>query len=158
MENGQPVNAGDQLTEGAKNPQDILRIQGREEVQRYMVDEVQEVYRSQGVSINYKHIEIIVRQMLRKVRVDTPGDTDLLPGELIDRFAYEEMNRQVLAEGGEPATAQPVLLGVTKASLNTESFLAAASFQETTKVLTEAAISGKIDRLIGLRRTSSSAS
>ena len=116
-----------------------------------MVDEVQEVYRSQGVSINYKHIEIIIRQMLRKLRVDSPGDTDLLPGELIDRFTYEEKNRQVLAEGGEPATAQPVLMGVTKASLNTDSFLAAASFQETTKVLTEAAISGKTDRLIGLK-------
>ncbi len=151
VENGQPVNAGDQLTEGSKNPQDILRIQGKEEVQRYMVDEVQEVYRSQGVSINYKHIEIIIRQMLRKLRVDSPGDTDLLPGELIDRFTYEEKNRQVLAEGGEPATAQPVLMGVTKASLNTDSFLAAASFQETTKVLTEAAISGKTDKLMGLK-------
>ena len=151
VENGQPVKAGDQLTEGSKNPQDILRIQGKEAVQLYLVDEVQKVYRSQGVSINDKHIEIIVRQMLRKVRVDSPGDTDLLPGELVDRFAYEEMNRQVLAEGGEPATAQPVLLGVTKASLNTESFLAAASFQETTRVLTEAAISGKTDRLMGLK-------
>ncbi|MGI5837041.1 MAG: DNA-directed RNA polymerase subunit beta', partial [Chloroflexota bacterium] len=151
VENGQPVSAGDQLTEGSRNPQDILRIQGKEEVQRYLVEEVQEVYRSQGVSINYKHIEIIVRQMLRKLRVDSPGDTDLLPGELIDRFTYEEKNRQVLAEGGEPATAQPVLMGVTKASLNTDSFLAAASFQETTKVLTEAAISGKTDRLMGLK-------
>jgi len=151
VEHGQPVSAGEQLTEGARNPQDILRIQGKEEVQRYMVDEVQEVYRSQGVSIHYKHIEIIVRQMLRKLRVDAPGDTDLLPGELIDRFTYEEKNRQVLAEGGEPATAQPVLMGVTKASLNTDSFLAAASFQETTKVLTEAAISGKTDKLIGLK-------
>jgi len=151
VENGQPVSAGDQLTEGSRNPQDILRIQGKDEVQRYLVEEVQEVYRSQGVSINYKHIEIIVRQMLRKLRVDSPGDTDLLPGELIDRFTYEEKNRQVLAEGGEPATAQPVLMGVTKASLNTDSFLAAASFQETTKVLTEAAISGKTDRLMGLK-------
>jgi DNA-directed RNA polymerase subunit beta' len=151
VENGQWINAGDQLTEGAKDPQSILRIQGRESVQRYLVDEVQEVYRSQGVNINDKHIEIIVRQMLRRLRVDSPGDTDLLPGELVDRFEYEDKNRQVLAEGGEPATAQPVLLGVTKASLNTESFLAAASFQETTKVLTEAAISGKIDRLLGLK-------
>jgi DNA-directed RNA polymerase subunit beta' len=145
------VAAGDQLTEGAKDPQDILRIQGREAVQRYLVDEVQEVYRSQGVTINDKHIETIVRQMLRRLRVDTPGDTDLLPGELVDRFEYEEKNRQVLAEGGEPATAQPVLLGVTKASLNTDSFLAAASFQETTKVLTEAALAGKVDHLIGLK-------
>jgi DNA-directed RNA polymerase subunit beta' len=151
VEDSQPVNAGDQLTEGSRNPQDILRIQGKEEVQRYLVEEVQEVYRSQGVSIHYKHIEIIVRQMLRKLRVDFPGDTDLLPGELIDRFTYEEKNRQVLAEGGEPATAQPVLMGVTKASLNTDSFLAAASFQETTKVLTEAAISGKTDYLMGLK-------
>jgi DNA-directed RNA polymerase subunit beta' len=120
-------------------------------VQRYLVDEVQEVYRSQGVNINDKHIEIIARQMLRKLRVDQPGDTDLLPGELVDRFEFEDKNRHVLAEGGEPATAQPVLLGVTKASLNTESFLAAASFQETTKVLTEAALSGKVDKLLGLK-------
>jgi DNA-directed RNA polymerase subunit beta' len=132
VEDGQPVAAGDQLTEGSKDPQAILQIQGREAVQRYLVDQVQEVYRSQGVNINDKHIEIIVRQMLRKLQVDTPGDTDLLPGELVDRFEYEDTNRQVLAEGGEPATAKPVLLGVTKASLNTESFLAAASFQETT--------------------------
>ncbi len=151
VEDAQMVAAGDQLTEGAKDPQDILRIQGREAVQRYLVDEVQEVYRSQGVTINDKHIETIVRQMLRRLRVDTPGDTDLLPGELVDRFDYEEKNRQVLAEGGEPATAQPVLLGVTKASLNTDSFLAAASFQETTKVLTEAALAGKVDHLIGLK-------
>jgi DNA-directed RNA polymerase subunit beta' len=109
------------------------------------------VYRSQGVSINDKHIEVIARQMLRKLRVDSTGDTELLPGELVDRFEFEDKNRQVLAEGGEPATALPVLLGVTKASLNTESFLAAASFQETTKVLTEAAISGKVDKLLGLK-------
>src|SRR3954449_4757550 len=151
IENGARVTAGEQLTEGAKDPQDILSIQGREAVQRYLVDEVQEVYRSQGVNINDKHIEIIVRQMLRKLRVDIAGDTDLLPGELVDRFEYEEKNRQVLAEGGEPATAKPVLLGVTKASLNTDSFLAAASFQETTKVLTEAALSGKVDHLLGLK-------
>src|SRR5579884_3665627 len=151
VQDGQPVAAGDQLTEGSKDPQDILRIQGREAVQRYLVDEVQEVYRSQGVNINDKHIEIIARQMLRRLRVDAPGDTGLLPGELVDRFEYEDRNRQVLAEGGEPATAQPVLLGVTKASLNTDSFLAAASFQETTKVLTEAAIAGKVDRLLGLK-------
>src|SRR5579884_2798766 len=151
VQDGQPVAAGDQLTEGSKDPQDILRIQGREAVQRYLVDEVQEVYRSQGVNINDKHIEIIARQMLRRLRVDAPGDTGLLPGELVDRFEYEDRNRQVLAEGGEPATAQPVLLGVTKASLNTDSFLAAVSFQETTKVLTEAAIAGKVDRLLGLK-------
>ncbi len=151
IENGQMVAAGDLLTEGAANPQDILRILGREAVQRYLVDEVQKVYRSQGVTINDKHIEIIVRQMLRKVKIETPGDTELLPGELVDRFTYEDINARVLAEGGEPATAQTVLLGVTKASLNTESFLAAASFQETTRVLTEAAIHGSIDRLLGLK-------
>ena len=129
----------------------MLRIQGRDAVQRYLIDEVQEVYRSQGVSINDKHIEVIARQMLRKLRVDQTGDTEMLPGELVDRFEFEDKNRQVLAEGGEPSTALPVLLGVTKASLNTESFLAAASFQETTKVLTEAAISGKVDKLLGLK-------
>ena len=113
--------------------------------------EVQKVYKSQGVTINDKHIEIIVRQMLRKVRIDQPGDVDLLPTELVDRLEFEEHNNQVLAEGGEPATAQTVLLGVTKASLNTSSFLAAASFQETTRVLTEAAINGSKDHLIGLK-------
>jgi len=151
VENGQVVHAGDQITEGAKNPQDVLRIQGREAVQMYLMGEVQKVYRSQGVNINDKHIEVIVRQMLRKVRVDTPGDTALLPSELCDRFQYEEINARVLAEGGEPATAQPVLLGVTKASLTTDSFLSAASFQETTRVLTEAAIQGATDHLIGLK-------
>jgi DNA-directed RNA polymerase subunit beta' len=115
------------------------------------VTEVQKVYRSQGVAINDKHVEIIVRQMLRKVTVDNPGDTELLPSEMIDRFEFEETNNRILAEGGEPATAQTVLLGVTKASLNTSSFLAAASFQETTRVLTEAAIQGAKDHLIGLK-------
>ena len=111
------MQAGDLLTEGSKDPEEVLRIQGRDAVQRYLVDEVQEVYRSQGVNINDKHIEVIVRQMLRKLRVDQTGDTELLPGELVDRFEFEDKNRQVLAEGGEPATALPVLLGVTKASL-----------------------------------------
>jgi DNA-directed RNA polymerase subunit beta' len=151
VSNGQYVHAGDQLTEGPLNPQDVLRILGPDAVQRYLVEEVQRVYRSQGVAINDKHIEVIARQMLRKVRVDAPGDTELLPGELVDRFAYEEINAKVLAEGGEPATAVPVLLGVTKASLNTDSFLAAASFQETTRVLTEAAINGAVDHLLGLK-------
>ena len=151
VENGDVVKAGESLTEGPVNPQDILRILGREAVQAYLVDEVQKVYRSQGVSINDKHIETITRQMLRKVRVDSPGDTEMLPGELVDRFQYEEINARVLAEGGEPATAQPVLLGVTKASLTTQSFLAAASFQETTRVLTEASIAGAVDRLVGLK-------
>jgi len=148
---GAAVKAGERLTEGPLNPQDILRIMGPEAVQLYLVEEVQKVYRSQGVNINDKHIETIVRQMLRKVRVDSPGDTAMLPGELVDRFVYEEVNAKVLAEGGEPATAVPVLLGVTKASLSTSSFLAAASFQETTRVLTEAAISGMTDRLLGLK-------
>jgi DNA-directed RNA polymerase subunit beta' len=148
---GDYVHAGEPITEGPLNPQTILTIQGPEKVQMYLVEEVQKVYRSQGVTINDKHIEVIVRQMLRRVRVDQQGDTELLPGELVDRFRFELENARVLAEGGEPATAQPVLLGVTKASLNTDSFLAAASFQETTRVLTEAAISGQVDRLLGLK-------
>jgi DNA-directed RNA polymerase subunit beta' len=133
------------------NPKDLLQIKGVDTVQRFLVGEVQKVYRSQGVTISDKHIEIIVRQMLRKVTVDNAGDTELLPSELIDRFEFEETNNRILAEGGEPATAQTVLLGVTKASLNTSSFLAAASFQETTRVLTEAAINGAKDHLIGLK-------
>jgi DNA-directed RNA polymerase subunit beta' len=145
------VRAGDPITDGPINPQEYLETRGRDAVQRYLVKEVQKVYRSQGVTINDKHIEIIVRQMLRKVRIDQPGDSELLPTELIDRLDFEEVNNRVLAEGGEPATAQTVLLGVTKASLNTSSFLAAASFQETTRVLTEAAINGAKDHLIGLK-------
>ncbi|MBT7289897.1 MAG: DNA-directed RNA polymerase subunit beta' [Chloroflexi bacterium] len=151
VENGAKVEAGQELTKGPLNPQDILRIQGREAVQRYMVNEVQKVYRSQGVSINDKHIEVIVRQMLRKVRIDEPGDTTFLPSDLADRFVYEDANAAVLMEDGEPATAQTVLLGVTKASLSTDSFLAAASFQETTRVLTEAAVVGRTDHLLGLK-------
>jgi DNA-directed RNA polymerase subunit beta' len=151
VENGQQVRAGDAITDGPINPQEYLETRGRDAVQRYLVREVQRVYRSQGVTINDKHIEIIVRQMLRKVRIDQPGDTEQLPFELADRFEFEEINNRVLAEGGEPATAETVLLGVTKASLNTASFLAAASFQETTRVLTEAAINGAKDRLIGLK-------
>jgi DNA-directed RNA polymerase subunit beta' len=151
VRDGEEVRAGQQLTEGQLNPQDILRIMGPEAVQTYLVDEVQQVYRSQGVIINDKHIEVIVRQMLHKVQVDMPGDTTMLPGELVDRYIYEDENSRVLAEGGEPAMAVPVLLGVTKASLSTSSFLAAASFQETTRVLTEAAISGQVDRLLGLK-------
>ena len=151
VQDGDPIHAGQALTDGPLNPQDILRIQGPEAVQIYLVEEVQKVYRSQGVTINDKHIEVIVRQMLRRVRVDSPGDSVLLPGELVDRFRFESVNAKVLAEGGEPATAQPVLLGVTKASLNTDSFLAAASFQETARVLTEAAITGSVDHLLGLK-------
>ena len=149
VQDGDEVRAGDPLTSGPLNPQDILRVLGREEVEKYLVEEVQKVYRAQGVTINDKHIEIVVRQMLRKVRVETPGDTELLPEQILDRFAYQEVNDKMMAEGGEPATAVAVLLGVTKASLNTESFLAAASFQETTRVLTEAAVSGTVDRLQG---------
>jgi len=149
--NGSQVGAGDQLTEGHVNPQDILRIRGRESAQRYLVDEIQKVYRSQGVNINDKHIEIVVRRMLQKVRVDSPGDTELLPGDLVDRFTFEGINAAVVAEAGEPATAQTALLGITKAALNSESWLAAASFQETTRVLTEAAIAGKKDSLLGLK-------
>jgi DNA-directed RNA polymerase subunit beta' len=151
VEVGDYIRAGEQLTDGPLDPQDILRIMGPEAVQLYLVEEVQKVYRSQGVNINDKHLEVIVRQMLRKVRIDVPGDTTMLPSELVDRFEYEEANHKVFAEGGEPATAVPVLLGVTKASLSTSSFLAAASFQETTRVLTEAAISGMTDHLLGLK-------
>jgi DNA-directed RNA polymerase subunit beta' len=149
--NGTEVKAGEQLTEGPLNPQEILRIMGREAVQRYLVDEVQKVYRSQGVNIHDKHIQTIVHQMLCKVRIDSAGDTELLPGELIDSFDYADLNAKVLVEGGEPATAHPALLGITRASLNTDSFLAAASFQETTRVLTEAAVTGSTDRLFGLK-------
>ena len=151
VQTGDLVNAGQQLTDGSINPQEMLHILGREAVQQYLVDEVQRVYRSQGVHINDKHIEIIVHQMLDKVRIDSSGDTDLIPGELIDRFQYEDINAEVLAEGGEPTTAQTVLLGITRASLSTVSWLAAASFQETTRVLTEAAVKGATDRLIGLK-------
>ena len=148
---GDQVAAGQALTAGPKSPQRILRIQGREAAQKYMIEEVQKVYRSQGVSIHEKHIEVIVSQMIRKVRIDAPGDTDLLPGELVDRRHYEEINASILAEGGEPATASPILLGVTRASLNMDSFLAAASFQETTRVLTESAVNGDVDLLRGLK-------
>jgi len=145
------IKAGQRLTDGSVNPQDILRILGREAAEQYLVDEVQKVYRSQGVNINDKHIEIIVHQMLTKVRVDSAGDTELVPEELVDKFVYEDINAKVLAEGGEPATAHTVLLGVTRASLSSDSWLASASFQETTRVLTEAAVYGKIDKLIGLK-------
>ena len=151
VESGELVRAGDQLTEGYLNPQDVLAIKGGEEAAKYLVDEVQRVYRSQGVNINDRHIEVIVRQMLRKVQVDEPGDTDLLGSEIVDRWAYKDKNDRALAEGGEPATAAAVLLGVTKASLSADSFLAAASFQETTRVLTDASISGRTDYLRGLK-------
>ena len=148
---GTYLEAGDELTEGSVNPHDILRIKGAGAVQDYMMREVQRVYRLQGVDINDKHIEIIVRQMLKKVRIEEAGDSQYLPGALIDILELEDENERLLAEGKEPATAEQTLLGITKASLATSSFLSAASFQETTKVLTDAAIKGKIDPLIGLK-------
>jgi DNA-directed RNA polymerase subunit beta' len=147
----QKVEAGDELTEGSVDPKEMLRVKGLQGVQNYLLREVQRVYRLQGVDINDKHVEVMIRQMLRKVRVLDAGDTDLLPGTYADLFDYEEANRKVLLEGKEPAVARPALLGITKASLETDSFLSAASFQETTRVLTEAAIKGKVDPLLGLK-------
>jgi len=151
IKDGQNVAAGDELTEGSVNPHDMLKVKGVRGVQLYLLAEVQKVYRLQGVDINDKHIEVMVRQMLRKVKVEDAGDTNLLPGGLIDIFDFEEENARIIAVGGEPAVARPVLLGITKASLATDSFLSAASFQETTRVLTEAAIKGKVDPLLGLK-------
>jgi DNA-directed RNA polymerase subunit beta' len=151
VENGDKVQAGDQLTEGSLNPHDILRVKGRRAVELYLVQEVQKVYRSQGVDINDKHVELIVRQMMRRVTITDPGDTDFLPGQLVDRWEFEAENARVMKEGQQPAAAKQTLLGITKASLATESFLSAASFQETTRVLTEAAISGRKDPLLGLK-------
>ena len=148
---GQMVEAGDELIEGSINPHDLLRILGVKAVQEYLLKEVLSVYRLQGVAVSDKHIEIIVRQMLRKVRVEDSGDTNLLPGALVDIFRFEVANRQTIMAGGRPAVAKRILLGITKASLATESFLSAASFQETTRVLTEAAIKGKVDPLVGLK-------
>ncbi len=148
---GAELEAGDELTEGSVNPHDILKIKGVRAVQDYMIQEVQRVYRLQGVEINDKHIEVIVRQMLKKIRIENNGDSDFLPGTLVDILDYEDMNEKLLEEGKEPAEGKQVMLGITKASLATNSFLSAASFQETTKVLTEAAIKGKIDPLIGLK-------
>jgi DNA-directed RNA polymerase subunit beta' len=153
VEEGQHVEAADQITEGVLNPHEILAILGIEAVQRYLVEEVQQVYRTQGVTIHDKHIEIIIRQMLRRVFVTTSGDTSLLSADLVDKLDFEQINNGVIAEGGEPATAQPVLLGVTKAALNTESFLSAASFQHTISVLSSAAIEGKRDDLHGLKES-----
>ena len=148
---GAELEAGDELTEGSVNPHDILKIKGVRAVQDYMIQEVQRVYRLQGVEINDKHIEVIVRQMLKKIRIENNGDSDFLPGTLVDILDYEDMNEKLVEEGKEPAEGKQVMLGITKASLATNSFLSAASFQETTKVLTEAAIKGKIDPLIGLK-------
>jgi len=148
---GEFIRSGEPLMDGSANPHDILAIRGVKELAKYLVDEVQEVYRLQGVKINDKHIEVIVRQMLRKVKVKDPGDTDLLIGEHVDRSRFEDLNDLMLTQGKNPAVAEPLLQGITKASLSTESFISAASFQETTKVLTEAAVAGKIDRLAGLK-------
>ena len=148
---GDRVKAGEALMDGSPNPHDYLAVLGDRELQRYLVNEVQEVYRLQGVTINDKHIEIIVRQMLRRVRIEEVGDTEFVVGELVDKFVFQEENERVLSQGKRPATAKPVLLGITKASLSTDSFISAASFQETTRVLTEAAISGKTDELRGLK-------
>ncbi len=151
VEPGQRVEAGQQLNEGSLYPHELLAIRGRTETEQYLVKEVQEVYVSQGVDINDKHIELIARQMLKKVRVDQKGDTDYLPGQFVDRFEFARVNNEIIAKGGEAAQFEDIILGITKASLNTDSFLSAASFQETTKVLTDAALEGKIDRLNGLK-------
>jgi DNA-directed RNA polymerase subunit beta' len=151
VETGQRIDSGKQLNEGSLYPHELLAIRGRTETELYLVSEVQAVYKSQGVDINDKHIELIVRQMMKKVRVDQKGDTDLLPGQFVDRFDYARINQAVIDAGGEPAQSEEIILGITKASLNTDSFLSAASFQETTKVLTDAALEGKIDRLNGLK-------
>ena len=151
IQDGQELEAGDELTEGSVNPHDILKIKGLRAVQDYMIQEVQRVYRLQGVDINDKHIEVIVRQMLKKIRVEESGDSGYLPGTMVDALEFEDKNKELEAEGKEPATGEQIMLGITKASLATNSFLSAASFQETTKVLTEAAIKGKIDPLVGLK-------
>ena len=151
VEKGEAVSAGEQLTEGSKSPREILRVQGREACQLYLLEQVQQVYRSQGVAIHDKHIEVILRQLLRRVMIRATGDTEFLPGELVDRFRFEDENNKTIALDRRPAKAEPVVLGLTKAALNTESFLAAASFQETTRVLTDAAVRGQRDELRGLK-------
>jgi DNA-directed RNA polymerase subunit beta' len=133
------------------DPHDILRIRGEKDLAKYLVNEVQEVYRLQGVRINDKHIEVIVRQMLKRVKIKDPGDTDNIEGEYVDKFLFEEENQRIVSTGLKPVIAEPFLLGITKASLNTESFISAASFQETTRVLTEASVEGKVDHLVGLK-------
>jgi DNA-directed RNA polymerase subunit beta' len=148
---GQEVAAGDALVEGPKDPKELLEVRGIRETQQYLVEEVQKVYRDQGVSIHDKHIELIVRQMLRRVLVAEPGDAPFLPGERVDNQVYAEVNRRLVAEGKRPAEGRPELMGITKASLATDSWLSAASFQETTRVLTEAAIEGRSDQLFGLK-------
>ncbi len=151
LQDGDAIEKGDYIVEGNPAPHDILAIKGVEELANYLVNEIQEVYRLQGVSINDKHIEVIVRQMLQKVEIDDVGETDMIQGEQIDKIEFDEINAKFVAEGKKPATAHPVLLGITKASLQTRSFISAASFQETTRVLTEAAVNGKADTLDGLK-------
>jgi DNA-directed RNA polymerase subunit beta' len=148
---GDRIKAGEALMDGSSNPHDILNILGEKALAKYLVDEVQEIYRLQGVRINDKHIEVIVRQMLRRVRIKEVGDTEFLIGDQVEKWRFEEETQKIIAAGGRPAIAEPLLLGITKASLSTESFISAASFQETTKVLTEAAIQGKVDLLCGLK-------
>ena len=151
VQEGEYVRAGEALMDGPRNPHDILRVLGEKELQSYLVNEIQEVYRLQGVNINDKHIEMIVRQMMRWIKVEEVGDTEFLLEEQVDKFRFYEENERVEAGGGQPAKGRPLLLGITKASLSTDSFISAASFQETTRVLTEAAISGKVDYLRGLK-------
>ena len=151
VKDGDVVSLGARLTEGSINPHDIMRVMGTEATQRYLVYEVQKVYKSQGVEINDKHIEVIVRQMLHKVKIETAGDADMLPGDMVDVNTFDEENRRLTLNGRETATGKRTLLGITKAALATDSFLSAASFQETTRVLTDAAIKGKIDPLLGLK-------
>ena len=151
VSDGDVVDVGAQLTEGSVNPHEKLRVEGVQALQLFLVEEVQQVYRSQGVTIHDKHIELVIRQMLRKVNIIEPGDTDFLPGELVERKRFEERNAGVVESGGEPASARPILMGITKAALATDSWLSAASFQETTRVLTDAAISAKSDPLLGLK-------
>jgi DNA-directed RNA polymerase subunit beta' len=148
---GERVRAGEPLMDGPSNPHDILNVLGEKELQKYLVNEIQEVYRLQGVNINDKHIEVISRQMMRWVKIEDVGDTEFLIDEQVDKFRFLEENERVLSAGGRPATGRPLLLGITKASLSTDSFISAASFQETTRVLTEASISGRIDYLRGLK-------
>ncbi len=151
VQEGERVRAGDPLMDGPRNPHDILAVLGEKELQKYLVNEIQEVYRLQGVNINDKHLEVISRQMMRWVKVEEIGDTEFLPEEVVDKFKFREENARTVDQGGRPATGKPVLLGITKASLSTDSFISAASFQETTRVLTESAINGKVDYLRGLK-------
>jgi DNA-directed RNA polymerase subunit beta' len=151
VQEGERVRAGEPLMDGPINPHDILNVLGENELQNYLVNEIQEVYRLQGVNINDKHIEVIVRQMMRWVKIEDVGDTQFLIDETVDRFRFAEENEKIIVRGGRPATGRPLLLGITKASLSTDSFISAASFQETTRVLTEASISGRVDYLRGLK-------